>query len=48
MTKKIEFTDRAKKQIEKNVSEDQTKNFFRITVKGGGCSGCKYVFSFDS
>ena len=48
MTKKIEFTDRAKKQIEKIVSEDQTKNFFRITVKGGGCSGFKYDFSFDS
>ena len=48
MTKKIEFTDRAKKQIEKIVSEDQTKNFFRITVKGGGCSGFKYDFSFDN
>ena len=48
MTKKIEFTDRARKQIEKIVSEDQTKNFFRITVKGGGCSGFKYDFSFDN
>ena len=48
MTKKIEFTDRAKKQIEKIVSEDQTKKFFRITVKGGGFSGFKYDFSFDN
>ena len=47
MTKKIEFTDRAKKQIEKIVSEDQIKKFFRISVKGGGCSGFKYDFSFD-
>ena len=47
MTKKIEFTDRAKKQIEKVVNEDQLKKFFRISVKGGGCSGFKYNFSFD-
>ena len=48
MTKKIEFTDRAKKQIEKIVSGDQIKKFFRISVKGGGCSGFKYDFSFDN
>ena len=48
MTKKIEFTDRARKQIEKIVSEDQIKKFFRISVKGGGCSGFKYDFSFDN
>ena len=48
MTKKIEFTDRAKKQIKKIVSEDQVKKFFRISVKGGGCSGFKYDFSFDN
>ncbi len=47
MTKKIEFTDRAKDQIEKIVSEKQLKKFFRISVKGGGCSGFKYDFSFD-
>jgi len=48
MTKKIEFTDRAKEQIEKIVNEDQLKKFFRISVKGGGCSGFKYDFSFDN
>ena len=47
MTKKIEFTNRAKKQIEKIINEDQFKKFFRISVKGGGCSGFKYDFSFD-
>ena len=47
MTKKIEFTNRAKKQIEKIINEDQLKKFFRISVKGGGCSGFKYNFSFD-
>ena len=48
MIKKIEFTDRAKEQIEKIISEDQLKKFFRISVKGGGCSGFKYDFSFDN
>ena len=48
MTKKIEFTDRAKEQIEKIITEDQLKKFFRISVKGGGCSGFKYDFSFDN
>tara|TARA_B100000965_G_scaffold64738_1_gene50500 strand:+ start:485 stop:802 length:318 start_codon:yes stop_codon:yes gene_type:complete len=48
MTKKIEFTNRAKKQIEKIINEDQLKKFFRISVKGGGCSGFKYNFSFDN
>ena len=47
MTKKIEFTDRAKEQIAKIISKDQLKKFFRISVKGGGCSGFKYNFSFD-
>ena len=48
MTKKIEFTDRAKEQIETIISKDQLKKFFRISVKGGGCSGFKYDFSFDN
>ena len=48
MTKKIEFTDRAKEQIEKIINGDQLKKFFRISVKGGGCSGFKYDFSFDN
>ena len=47
MTKKIEFTNRAKEQIEKIINEDKLKKFFRISVKGGGCSGFKYNFSFD-
>tara|TARA_B110000881_G_C18271718_1_gene363075 strand:- start:206 stop:523 length:318 start_codon:yes stop_codon:yes gene_type:complete len=47
MTKKIEFTERARDQIKKIINEDQLKKFFRITVKGGGCSGFKYNFTFD-
>tara|TARA_B100000575_G_C23079862_1_gene622123 strand:+ start:755 stop:1072 length:318 start_codon:yes stop_codon:yes gene_type:complete len=48
MTKKIEFTERAKKQIKKITSENDLKKYFRISVKGGGCSGFKYNFSFDN
>ena len=48
MTKKIEFTERAKKQIHKITSENESKKYFRISVKGGGCSGFKYNFSFDN
>ena len=47
MTKKIEFTERAKEQIDKIINKDPLKKFFRISVKGGGCSGFKYDFSFD-
>ena len=47
MEKKLEFTDSAKNQIEKITKSDK-KKFFRIAVQGGGCSGFKYNFSFDS
>tara|TARA_Y100001970_G_C14217847_1_gene850749 strand:- start:749 stop:1066 length:318 start_codon:yes stop_codon:yes gene_type:complete len=47
MTKKIEFTKNALRQIDKIVLEKGSKTFFRISVKGGGCSGFKYNFSFD-
>ena len=47
MTNKIEFTNQALKQIEKILLENNKKNYFRISVQGGGCSGFKYDFSFD-
>ena len=47
MTNKIEFTDSAKKEIERIISEKGRDIYFRISVKGGGCSGFKYNFSFD-
>tara|TARA_B110000881_G_scaffold220648_1_gene246529 strand:- start:1559 stop:1882 length:324 start_codon:yes stop_codon:yes gene_type:complete len=47
LTKKIEFTTEATLQIEKIVSENKPKKYFRITVQGGGCSGFKYNFTFD-
>ena len=47
MTKKIEFTEEALKQIDKIILENTPKKYFRISVQGGGCSGYKYNFSFD-
>ena len=47
MTNKIDFTETAKKEIERIVLEKGQKTYFRISVKGGGCSGFKYDFSFD-
>jgi len=44
----IEFTAEANKQIIKIISEQDPNTFFRISVQGGGCSGFKYNFSFNS
>ena len=46
MEKKLEFTDSAKNQIEK-ITKSEEKKYFRIAVQGGGCSGFKYIFTFD-
>ena len=48
MTKKIEFTNNALEQIKKIVSKNKKCNYFRISVKGGGCSGFKYNFELDN
>jgi len=47
MTKKINFTNEAIEEIKKIVLENSPMKYFRISVKGGGCSGFKYNFSFD-
>tara|TARA_B100001057_G_scaffold261886_1_gene262140 strand:+ start:56 stop:370 length:315 start_codon:yes stop_codon:yes gene_type:complete len=47
MEKKLNFTDQALNQIN-IITKDQDKEFFRITVQGGGCSGFKYNFGFDT
>ena len=48
MTNKIEFTESAQKEIERIVLERGQKTYFRIAVQGGGCSGFKYNFSFET
>jgi len=47
MIKEIKFTDRAIKQINHLLTEKDKGSFFRIAIKGGGCSGFQYDFSFD-
>ena len=48
MIKEIKFTDKALKQINTLLSKKDKGIFFRIAIKGGGCSGFQYEFTFDS
>ena len=47
MIKEIKFTDKALKQINFLLSKKDKGSFFRIAIKGGGCSGFQYEFTFD-
>ena len=47
MIKEINFTKKAVEKINHLVSKKSPGTFFRIAVKGGGCSGFKYDFTFD-
>ncbi|CAN1595577.1 sufA Fe-S cluster assembly scaffold protein [Candidatus Pelagibacterales bacterium] len=48
MTNNFTITDKAKKKIENLLEKESVNKFFRIEVKGGGCSGYKYHFSTDN
>ena len=48
MIKEINFNKEAVEKIKQLVAKKPLGTFFRIAVKGGGCSGFKYDFSFDS
>ena len=47
MIKEIKFTENALKQIKHLLSSKDNGSFFRIAIKGGGCSGFQYDFSLD-
>ena len=47
MIKEIKFTDKAINQINHLLSQKDKGSFFRIAIKGGGCSGFQYDFSYD-
>ena len=47
MIKEVKFTDNAIKQINHLLSSKDKGSFFRIAIKGGGCSGFQYDFSYD-
>ena len=48
MIKEINFSKQAVERIDQLISKKPTGTYFRIAVKGGGCSGFKYDFSFDN
>ncbi|MDC0205541.1 iron-sulfur cluster assembly accessory protein [Pelagibacteraceae bacterium] len=47
MIKEINFSEKALERINQLISKKPSGTYFRIAVKGGGCSGFKYDFSFD-
>ena len=47
MIKEINFSKKAVEKINQLLAKKPSGTFFRIAVKGGGCSGFKYDFSFD-
>jgi iron-sulfur cluster insertion protein len=47
MIKEIKFTDNALKQIQNLLSKKNEGSFFRIAIKGGGCSGFQDEFTFE-
>ena len=47
MIKEINFSKQAVEKIEQLISKKPPGTFFRIAVKGGGCSGFKYDFRLD-
>ena len=47
MIKENKFTDKALNQINALLSKKDKGSFFRIAIKGGGCSGFQYEFTFD-
>tara|TARA_Y100000590_G_scaffold370482_1_gene432333 strand:- start:3718 stop:4035 length:318 start_codon:yes stop_codon:yes gene_type:complete len=48
MIKELNFSKRAVERINQLISKKPAGTFFRIAVKGGGCSGFKYDFTFDN
>jgi len=48
MIKEINFSQKAVEKINQLIKKKPVGTFFRIAVKGGGCSGFKYDFTFES
>ena len=48
MIKEINFSKKAVERINQLLAKKPPGTFFRIAIKGGGCSGFKYDFSFDN
>ena len=48
MINEINFSKQAVEKINGLIANKPSGTYFRIAVKGGGCSGFKYDFSFDN
>ena len=48
MIKEINFSKKAVEKVDQLIEKKPLGTFFRIAVKGGGCSGFKYDFSFGN
>ena len=48
MIKEINFSKKAVERINQLIAKKPSGTFFRIAVKGGGCSGFKYDYSFGN
>ena len=48
MIKEISFSKKAVERIDQLIAKKPSCTFFRIAIKGGGCSGFKYDFTFDN
>ena len=48
MIKEINFSKKAVERINQLISKKPDGTFFWMAVKGGGCSGFKYDFTFDN
>ena len=47
MINEINFSKKALERINQLLAKKPLGTFFRIAVKGGGCSGFKYDFTFE-
>ena len=48
MIKEINFSKKAVERINQLISKKPSGTFFRIAVKGGGCSGLSYDLQFGN
>ena len=48
MIKEISFSKKAVERIDQLIAKKPPGTFFRIAIKGGGCSGFKNDFTFDN